>query len=474
MALLNCIKAIPFVDKPIVKRVYLNKIYNRKFFIVNKDGNIMENRVSKGLIEFLNTSHSHFHAVENIKKQLMENGFVQLSEGERWSLEKGKNYLVTRNDSSIIAFRVPENEYAGFNIVASHSDSPCFKIKEKGEMVQGEYVSLNTERYGGMIMSTWLDRPLSVAGRIIVKTENGFETKLVDIDKNLLIIPNLAVHMDRTANDGKKFNPQTDMLPLFGDLSRKGQFEAVVAQTAGVKAEDIVAKDLYLYNRDKACFMGLEDEFIGAGRLDDLQCAYTSMDGFLRAEKSDSIAVLAVFDNEEVGSETKQGAASTFLYNTLTRINMVLGGDDEKYMMALENSFMISADNAHAVHPNNMGIADPTNRPYINKGVVIKHNANQRYTTDAVSNAAFKSICEMADQPVQHFANRSDILGGGTLGNISNNNVALNTVDIGLPQFAMHSSFETAGVKDTESFAEICRVFYSKSVVKKGSSYTIK
>lgn len=434
----------------------------------------MENRVSKGLIEFLNTSHSHFHAVENIKKQLVAAGFAQVDEGERWNIEKGKNYFVTRNDSSIIAFRVPESDYTGFNIVASHSDSPCFKIKEKGEMVQGEYVSLNTERYGGMIMSTWMDRPLSVAGRIIVKTENGFETRLVDVDKNLLIIPNLAVHMDRTANDGKKFNPQTDMMPLFGDLSRKGQFEKVVADAAGVKAEDVVAKDLYLYVRDKACFMGLEDEFIGAGRLDDLQCAYTSLDGFLRAEKSESIAVLAVFDNEEVGSETKQGAASTFLYNTLTRLNKALGGDDEYYMMALSRSFMISADNAHAVHPNNIGIADPTNRPYINKGVVVKHNANQRYTTDAISNAVFKAVCEKASVPVQHFANRSDILGGGTLGNVSNNRVALNTVDIGLPQFAMHSSFETAGVKDTEDFAEICRVFYSSQVLKNGNCYTIK
>ena len=434
----------------------------------------MDNRVSKGLVDFLNNSHSHFHAVENVKKQLVENGFAEICEGEKWNVEKGGKYFVTRNDSSLIAFKIPENEYVGFNIVASHSDSPCFKIKEKGELVQGEYVSLNTERYGGMIMSTWLDRPLSVAGRVMVKTKNGFESKLVDIDKNLLIIPNLAIHMDRTANDGKKFNPQSDMLPLFGDLSRKGQFEQVIADAAGVAKEDIIAKDLYLYNRDNACFMGLEDEFIGSGRLDDLQCVYTSMDGFIHAGHSDSIAVLAVFDNEEVGSETKQGAASTFLFNTLTRINIVLGYDDEKYMMALCHSFMISADNAHSVHPNNMSIADPTNRPYINKGVVVKHNANQRYTTDAVSNAVFKQLAEKAGAELQHFANRSDILGGGTLGNISNNRVALNTVDIGLPQFAMHSSFETAGVKDTEDFAAICKVFYESTTVKNGNSYVIK
>lgn len=436
---------------------------------------MMENRVSKGLIEFLNKSYSAFHVVENIKDVLKSNGFTEITEGEKWNISKGGNYFVTRNDSSIIAFKMPENDYIGFNIVASHSDSPTFKIKENGELIQaGQYVSLNTERYGGMIMSTWLDRPLSVAGRVIVRENGSLTTKLINVDKNLLIIPNLAIHMDRSMNDGKKFNPQTDMLPLFGDITRKGQFDKLIVDTVGAKEEDVVAKDLFLYIRQSACFMGMENEYIGSGRLDDLQCAYTSMDGFINSEKSNSVAVLAVFDNEEVGSGTKQGAASTFFYDTLTRINSALGFDNEYYLRALTNSFMISADNAHAVHPNNASVADPTNRPVINGGIVVKHNANQKYTTDAVSNAIFKEIVSQAGASCQSLANRSDVLGGSTLGNISNTNVALNTVDVGLPQFAMHSCFETAGVKDTEEFAKICKKFYSVSVVKNGNSYTVK
>ena len=435
----------------------------------------MENKVSKGLAEFLNKSYTAFHAVENIKEKLVSAGFSQLSEGERWNITKGGKYFVTRNDTSIIAFKVPQNDYKGFNIVASHSDSPCFKIKENGEICQaGEYVCLNTEKYGGMIMSTWLDRPLSVAGRIIVKTEKGLESRLVNVDKDLLIIPNLAIHMDRTVNDGKAYNAQTDMLPLFGDMSRKGQFMDVIADAAGVAKADIVAKDLFLYVRQQAGFVGLEEEFICGPKLDDLQCAYTSMEGFMEAEVADSVAVLAVFDNEEVGSGTKQGALSTMMYDTFTRMNKSLGFDEEYYLCALTNSFMVSADNAHSLHPNNAAKADPTNRPVINKGVVIKHHANQQYTTDAVSCAIFTQLAESVGAKVQHFANRSDMAGGSTLGNLSNRQVSLNAVDIGLPQFAMHSCFETAGVKDTEDFAKICKKFYSSTIVKNGNIYTVK
>lgn len=440
-----------------------------------KEVSDMENKVSLGLIEFLNSSPTPFHAVENIKNKLVSKGFTQLFEGEKWEIKKGENYFVTRNDSSVIAFKIPENEYVGFNIVSSHSDSPSFKVKENGEIVQGgEFLSLNTERYGGMIMSTWMDRPLSLAGRVIAKEKGNFVTKLVNIDKDLLIIPNLAVHMDRSANDGKKFNPQTDMLPLLSSADNKGSYDEIIAQNAGVKKEDIVGRDIFLYVRQKACLMGLNSEYIGSGRLDDLQCAYTSLEGFLNSKGSDSISVLAVFDNEEVGSGTKQGAASTLLYDTLTRVNALLGYDEEKYLTALASSFMISADNAHSVHPNNLSVADPTNKPYINKGVVVKHNANQKYTTDAVSNAIFKELASKAGANVQSFANRSDILGGSTLGNISNTKVALNTVDIGLPQFAMHSAFETAGVKDTEDFAKICEVFYNSVIVKNREGYCIK
>ena len=435
----------------------------------------MDKKVSKGLIEFLNGSYTAFHAVENIKNRLVAEGFTPLSEGERWNIHKGGKYFVTRNDTSVIAFKVPEKDYIGFNIVASHSDSPCFKIKENAEITQaGQYICLNTEKYGGMIMSTWFDRPLSVAGRIMVKTENGFESRLVNIDRDLLIIPNLAIHMDRTINEGKAINPQNDMLPLFGDLGRKDKFIEVVAAAAGVAKEDIIAKDLYLYVRQPAGFVGLEEEFITGPKLDDLQCAYTSMEGFLAAEEGDSVAVLAVFDNEEVGSGTKQGALSTMMYDTLTRLNRALGHDEEYYLCALTNSFMISADNAHSLHPNYSAKADPTNRPVINKGVVIKHHANQQYTTDAVSCAVFKQLAESVGAAVQHFANRSDMVGGSTLGNLSNRHVSLNAVDIGLPQFAMHSCFETAGVNDTEDFAQICEKFYGTSIVKTENGYVLK
>ena len=435
----------------------------------------MNKTVSRKISQLLSTSYTAFHAVENIKNTLEANGFAPLFEGERWTVEKGGKYYVTRNDSSVIAFKVPQTDYVGFNIVASHTDSPCFKVKENCELTQcGEYISLNTERYGGMIMSSWMDRPLSVAGRIMVKTADGVESRLVNVDKNLLVIPNLAIHMDRTVNDGKTFNAQTDMLPLFGDLSRKDKFMQVIADAAEVAKEDIVAKDIYLYVRQPACFTGLEEEFILSPKLDDLQCAYTSMEGFISAEDSASVAVLAVFDNEEVGSGTKQGALSTMLYDTLTRLNRALGKDEEYYLCALTNSFMISADNAHSLHPNNGGKADATNRPVINKGVVIKHHANQQYTTDAVSCAIFTQLAESVGAKVQHFANRSDMAGGSTLGNLANRQVSINTVDIGLPQFAMHSAVETAGVKDTEDFAAICKKFYSSTIVKNGNLYTVK
>ena len=430
--------------------------------------------VSDKVINLLNKSYSAFHAVDNVVNRLTEDGFTRLYQGERWNIEKGGKYFVTKNDSSVIAFKIPQEEYAGFNIVASHSDSPCFKIKENAEIEKSGFICLNTERYGGMIMSTWYDRPLSVAGRVIVRENGGLVSKLVNVDKDWLIIPNLAIHMDRGVNEGKAINPQNDILPVMSDLSGKGTFEKVIADAAGVDKENIAAKDLFLYVRSKAGYVGINDEFICGPRLDDLQCAYTSMEGFLQAESSGSIAVLAIFDNEEVGSGTKQGAASTMLYDTLTRVNAALGYDNEKYLRALANSFMISADNAHSVHPNYSQVADPTNRPVINKGVVIKHSANQKYTTDAVSNALFKELAARCGAPVQHFANRSDMVGGSTLGNISNTNVALNTVDIGLPQFAMHSCFETAGVKDTEDFASICKIFYESTIVKEKDCYRIK
>lgn len=426
------------------------------------------------LLSFIEKSPSPFHAVENIGFELEKAGFVRLYEEDDWMLEKGKGYYVCRNMSSVLAFRVPAEDKFGFNIVASHCDSPTFKIKENPRM-NSVFVTLNTERYGGMIMSSWMDRPLSAAGRIIVKNKNGYTQKLVNIDRDLLIIPNLAIHMDRTVNDGKKFNPQLDMLPLYS-LNKDGKgFMAMIAEAANVDENDIAGHDLFLYNRQKGTVLGAEEDIIASAKLDDLQCVYSSLAGFISAESGRCMPVLAVFDNEEVGSGTKQGAASTFLFDTLNRAVKALGGDENDYRKALANSFMISADNAHSVHPNRPSISDPTNRPLINKGVVIKYNANQRYTTDAVSAAIFKGILSDMNLPYQTFANRSDILGGSTLGNISNTQVALNTVDIGLPQLAMHSAFETAGVQDTLDFIKICEKFFTLKITKmKDIEYTVE
>ena len=312
-----------------------------------------------------------------------------------------------------------------------------------------------------MLCAPWLDRPLSVAGRIIVKDSSGrLSSRLVNIDRDLVLIPNLAIHMNREANAGYKYNAQKDMLPLYGSLTAKGTFMELIADAAGIKKDDILGHDLFLYNRQPASIWGASEEFISCGRLDDLQCAFAALKGFLAGEKSSHLAVCCVLDNEEVGSSTKQGAASTFLYDTLTRMHDSLGHTREDYLIHLADSFMLSADNAHAVHPNHPDKSDPSNRPYLNGGIVLKFNANQKYCTDGVSAAMFRDICNEAGVPVQTFSNRSDMAGGSTLGNISNTQVALNTADIGLPQLAMHSPYETAGVEDTEYLIRAAEKFY--------------
>lgn len=433
--------------------------------------------VNNELISFLDKSPNAFWAVKNMCSTLEEAGLTRLYEGEAWKLEEGKGYYVTRNDSAVIAFRIPKKDYTGFQMMASHCDSPVFKIKTNAEItIDNQYVKLNVEKYGGMICSPWLDRPLSVAGRIVVGTEDGIMTKLVNLDRDLLIIPNLAIHMNRQVNEGYNFNAQVDMLPLFCEKGEeKDVFLKLIADEAGVKAEDILDTDLFLYNRMKGTKLGLNNEFIASGRLDDLQCAYASLQGFLQAEPKDSVAVHCVFDNEEVGSGTKQGAASTFLKDTLHRINNAFGKSEDEYLMSIAKSFLVSADNAHAVHPNHPEKSDPTNRPYLNKGIVIKYSANQKYTTDGISGAIMRAICKKADVPYQTFTNRSDMLGGSTLGNISQNQVALNTVDIGLPQLAMHSPYETAGAKDTAYLVEAAKVLFSSSVEGAGDgNYKLK
>ena len=403
------------------------------------------------LLDFIEKSPTAFQAVDEMQKRLTENGFEVLSEKEYWKLIPGGKYLVTRNNSALIAFCIPEKESRVFHIMASHSDSPSFKIKENPEIkVDNSYVKLNVEKYGGMLMAPWFDRPLSVAGRVIIRRNGGLKEKLINIKRDLVMIPNLAIHMNREANNGVSYNPQKDLQPLFAVGNTDRTLLEIIAEQTGVKKEDIISHDLFLYNRMPGTIWGADKEFVSSARLDDLPCAFASMEGLLRAQNHESIAVHCVMDNEEVGSGTKQGAASTFLKDTLLRINMGLGRTYEEYLMTLAGSFMVSADNAHALHPNYTDKTDPTNHPVLNKGIVIKFNANQKYCTDAVSAAIFKELCTKAGVPYQTFVNCSDIAGGSTLGNISNTQVPMNTVDIGLPQLAMHSPYETAGVKDTE------------------------
>lgn len=427
----------------------------------------MRNReeLAEDLLTFIEKSPSCFHAVENMRGELIKEGFEELAEDRPWELAEGGRYVVTRNGSSLIAFKIPGRDFAGFQIIASHSDSPTFKLKENAELPgDGKFTQLNVEKYGGMICPSWMDRPLSVAGRAIVREGDRISSRLVNLDRDLVLIPNLAIHINRDINEGYKYNAQTDMLPLLGDGGAKGQLMKLVAQSIGVSEEDILSTDLFLYNRMKGTVWGAQREYISSPKLDDLQCAFSSLAGFLAAGESGSVTVHCVLDNEEVGSATKQGAASPFLKDTLMRINRCLGRSQEQYYMAMAGSFMLSADNAHSVHPNHRDKSDAANRPYMNEGVVIKYNANQKYTTDGVSAAVFKTLCSRANVPFQVFANRSDMPGGATLGNIANTQTPMNTVDVGLAQLAMHSAYETAGAWDTAHLVQVAREFFSTTL----------
>ena len=406
------------------------------------------------LLKFIDASPSCFHAVKNICVMLEDAGCIRLLENETWTLEKGKRYFTTRNGSSVLAFSVPEN-YNGMQIVSAHSDSPTFRVKSGAEItVEGHYKKLNTEGYGGMILSTWFDRPLSLAGRAVVRTESGVKSVLLNIDRDLCIIPSLAIHMTRGMAD-HKLNPQVDLLPLLG--GENADYNALIAEEAGVKKEDVISSDMFLYPRQHGVVFGMENEFIASPRLDDLQCAFSAAEAFLNAENKEKLLISAVFDNEEVGSLTKQGADSTFLEEFLEIVLENVYPDKNRLWKRsfYQNSFLLSADNGHAVHPNHPEKTDPTNRPYLNGGVVLKYNGSQKYTTDGYSAAIVHQICNTWEIPLQTFANRSDIAGGSTLGNISTAHVSIPSADVGLAQLAMHSAFETAGVKDTEALAQL-------------------
>ena len=460
----------------------------------------MSKEYAKKVIELIDKSPTAFHVVENARAILDSQGFTGLKESDVWSLVAGGKYYVTRNDSSIIAFTIPKKDYAGFRIIASHSDSPCPKLKEDYEMDRCGYVRLNVEKYGGMLLAPWFDRPLSVAGRILVRDEketSGIKSVLVNLDKDIAVIPSLAIHMNREANSGYSYSFQKDMLPIVStsddskqnaDLNSQQESKSdsdinqntgatimtLIAEAAGVKTENILGNDLFLYISEKGKVWGVRDEFIGSSRLDDQECVWCTLDGFIDAANcsysnestakdasSDYVSMICVFDNEEVGSRTKQGADSDFLENLIDRINDNLGRSREEYYTAYANSFMISADNAHALHPAHADKYDPVQSPKMNEGIVLKFSARQSYTTDAVSAAFVKKLCEDSDIPYQIFVNHSDEPGGSTLGNISNSHVSINTADIGLPQLAMHSSYETAGVEDIDSLRGFAKAFFT-------------
>lgn len=419
-------------------------------------------RENERFISFINSSPTAWHAVDGLAGRLQESGFTALEEGERWTLEAGGRYFVTRNRSSLIAFVLPGSAPSGMMIAAAHSDSPTFKLKMKPELgACDRYTRVNAEPYGGMLMSTWLDRPLSVAGRLLVREDGALTTRLVACDRDLCVIPNVAIHMNREANNGYAWKANVDLLPLWGGAEAAGSLLATVAGAAGVDPEAIAGHDLYLYNRVPGCVWGAREEYISGGRLDDLECAWSCTEALIAAPATDRLPVCCVFDNEEVGSGTRQGADAGFLDDVIDRICLHYGMDAADRQRLIAASLLVSADNAHAVHPNHPEYSDPANRVWMNEGVVIKHSARQKYTTDAVSCGLFAEICRGADVPVQHFANRSDLPGGSTLGNLAVRHVALPAVDIGLAQLAMHSAWETAGALDLPLMLRALTAFYA-------------
>lgn len=423
----------------------------------------------QALFDFIKNSPTAFHAVAAVRKRLLTEGYTELFETESWELKDGGKYFTIRNGTSLIAFRASDSA-EGYIISASHSDSPSFRVKASGECRLGEYTKLPVEKYGGMIYHTWLDRPLSIAGRVALRTQEGVRTENVNIDRDLLVIPSVAIHLDRAANERNPLNPAVDLIPLMGASSAEASLSSLLAKELCVSEEDILYHDLFLYVRQECVALGVSSDIIVAPRLDDLECVFASTEAFVTSEEQGMIPVLAIFDNEEVGSSTKQGAASTFLEDTLRRISVT----EERHRARAASGFMVSADNAHAKHPNHPELSDSQNAPVLNGGVVIKHNANQRYTTDSVSAAIFATVCERAGVPVQDFYNRADIVGGTTLGSIANTKVSISTVDIGLPQLAMHSAVETAGALDLDSMIGALVALYSSKISVKGNEIVIK
>ena len=406
---------------------------------------------------FLDTAVSAYHATANLRDMLANAGYERLFEHENWDLKRGGKYYLIRGGTTIIAFRVPEKKPYGFMMSACHTDRPTFKLKENCEL-RGIYTRLATEGYGGMIISSWMDRPLSIAGRVMVEVEDGVVNRLINVDQDLLMMPNVAIHMNRSVNDGYKWNLAVDTVPMLGGSDDADKFWPLVEETAGGR---ILGHDLYLYVRHKSSVWGIDGEFISGQALDDLACAWGTIQGFLNARENESVPVFCAFDDEEVGSNSPQGAASTILEFTLERICNAL---DLNIHQMLAQSFLVSADNAHALHPNHPELADKANAPVMGRGVVLKFNASQRYTTDGVSASVFRWVCNKAGVPLQTYTNRPDIRGGSTLGHISLTHVSVPTVDIGLPQLAMHSCYETAAVADLDHMETAMTEYFSTAL----------
>lgn len=418
----------------------------------------------KKLLDFIEKSPTAFHAASNLEEMLKKQGFITLSESQKWDLNPGCGYYFTRNSSSVVAFRIPKNVTdISYHITAAHLDSPALKLKPNFTLESGRYLKLNTEVYGGPILNTWMDRPLNIAGRVIVK-DKGLKTKLISFDKPMAIIPNCSIHYYPELNKGVALNAQVDLLPIYCDTKEKRiDLYDLVANKLNINKEDIISSDLYLAILDRGCLGGTNNEFLMAPQIDNLECAYATMQGFIQGENENAINVVAEFDNEETGSRTRQGAASMMLADVLERISYSLGLSSEEHKMALASSFIVSADNAHAFHPNYPSKYDPTNAVYMNEGIVIKSAARGSYTTDALSLAYFKSICDASGVKYQMNTNRSDVMGGSTLGAISLSNVSILSIDIGVAQLAMHSAFETAGSKDLEFLINALKRFYESS-----------
>lgn len=426
----------------------------------------MDKQISS-LCAFLDASHSQFHAVEQVCNWLSQEGYVRLAANEAWKLTPGTGYYTVSDQSALVAFRVPKEAPVGYLISASHSDRPTFALREEGEL-KGQYTRLSTERYGGMLMYTWMDRPLSVAGRVTVETKNGIESRLVDLDRDLTMMPSVAIHMDRNLNENHRWDPTVDTVPLLGGEEAAGKLSKLLEEAAGGK---ILSHDLYLYVRQKACVWGVEEEYLSAPALDDLECVWGCAQGFLQAKESRSIPVLSVFDSEEVGSNSPQGAASTLLGGVLERISTALKLEHPRM---LANSFMVSADNAHALHPNRPELSDRVHAPKPNGGIVIKTSASLSYTSSALSSGVFRKLCQRANVPTQRFHNRADMRGGSTLGHISLGQVSVPSVDIGLAQLAMHSCYETGGTKDSIYLKDAMTAYYSATLTATENGFIIE